>query len=106
MRITEKENMMKEIIEGLKKAGIDVGPGEEYFEQEEYAEILNEGGMGPISSEGEKTIKVTHKTSGKTLVVVDTSASRKQYAKMGYTEAEEEIRVLDIDWGTAEIGGK
>jgi hypothetical protein len=84
MRITEKENMMKT----------------------EPRKINEDFGMGPISSEGEKTIKVTHKTSGKTLVVVDTSASRKECARMGYTEAEEEIRVLDIDWGTAEIGGK
>ena len=46
--------------------------------------ILKEVGMGPISSKGEKTIKIKHKTSGKTLVVVDTPASRKKYTKMGY----------------------
>ena len=47
-------------------------------------DILKEVDMGPISSKGEKTIKVKHKTSGKTLVVVDTPASRKKYTKMGY----------------------
>ena len=46
--------------------------------------LLKEVGMGPISSKGEKTIKVKHKTSGKTLVVVDTPASRKKYTRMGY----------------------
>ena len=49
-------------------------------------DILNDGagGMGAVSSKGEKTIKIKHKTSGKTLVVVDTPASRKKYTKMGY----------------------
>ena len=47
-------------------------------------DILNEVGMGPVSSKGEETIKIKHKTSGKTLVVVDTPASRKKYTKMGY----------------------
>ena len=42
-------------------------------------DILNEVGMGPVSSKGEETIKIKHKTSGKTLVVVDTPASRKKY---------------------------
>ena len=47
-------------------------------------DILKEVDMGPISSKGEKTIKIKHKTSGKTLVVVDTPASRKKYTRMGY----------------------
>ena len=47
-------------------------------------DILKEVDMGPISSKCEKTIIVKHKTSGKTLVVVDTPASRKKYTRMGY----------------------
>ena len=38
----------------------------------------------PTTSKKEKTIKVKHKKSGKTLVIVDKPVVRKQYQKLGY----------------------
>ena len=47
------------------------------------AESINEDDLGLTYKKG-KTVKVKHKTSGKSIVIVDKPAVRKEYEKIGY----------------------
>ena len=48
-----------------------------------FKEILKESDLGLTYKKG-KTIKVTHKTSGKELIIIDKPNVRKEYEKIGY----------------------
>ena len=60
-----------------------------------YKKYLKEGVAGGLTYKKGKTITVTHKTSGKELVIIDKPAVRREYEKIGYvaegnfTEAKE-----------------
>jgi len=64
---------------GMKNtAGIDA-----HLADVEHKAVNESDDMGPITKK-EKTVTVTHKTSGKELVIKDTPENRKKYKEMGY----------------------
>ena len=52
--------------------------------KEEFGDIIGEGNPYGLTYKKGKTITVTHKTSGKELVIIDKPAVRKEYEKIGY----------------------
>jgi hypothetical protein len=64
---------------GMKNtAGIDA-----HLADIEHKAVNESDDMGPVTNK-EKTVTVTHKTSGKELVIKDTPENRKKYKEMGY----------------------
>ena len=56
----------------------------------------NEGDLGLTYKKG-KTVKVKHKTSGKSLIIIDKPNVRKEYEKIGfYAESVNEISGVDL----------
>ena len=61
-----------------------------------YNESVNEGDLGLTYKKG-KTVKVKHKTSGKSLVIIDKPNVRKEYEKIGfYAESVNEVSGVDV----------
>ena len=59
-------------------------------------ESINESDLGLTYKKG-KTVKVKHKTSGKSLVIIDKPNVRKEYEKIGfYAESVNEISGVDV----------
>jgi hypothetical protein len=66
----------------------DLAPGikigiEDKFGERVYTESINESDLGLTYKRG-KTVKVTHKKSGKELVIIDKPNVRKEYEKIGF----------------------
>ena len=60
------------------------------FDEALEAALANESDLGLTYKKG-KTVQVTHKTSGKELIIIDKPSVRKEYEKIGYYAEEVEL---------------
>ena len=68
---------------------------EDKYGERVYTESVNESDLGLSYKKG-KTVKVTHKKSGKELVIIDKPNVKREYEKIGfYAESVNEVRLMN-----------
>jgi hypothetical protein len=73
------------IVPALRKTFANMKDLKKYIDKHGKMESVNEADLGLTYKKG-KTVKVKHKKSGKTLVIVDKPVVKKEYEKIGYYE--------------------